>query len=175
MSISNPAQSRFQTAGWVLIAAAVIASLMLFSPRIEEVVARANPHGPDMALFAAQPVAIKAHMLAALCTVALGLFLLAAPKGRTLHRVAGWTWVVLMGVAALTSLFIVGLNGHSWSVIHILSAVTLVSLPLGVRAARRHDVNVHRKTMTGLFWGASIAAGVFTFLPGRLMWRLFFG
>ena len=29
--------------------------------------------------------------------------------------------------------------------------------------------------MTSLFWGASIVAGAFTFLPGRLMWRLFFG
>lgn len=173
--MSNPARPRFQNAGWVLIAAATVSSLMLFGPEITQAVARANPHGPDMALFAAQPAAIKAHMLAALCTVGLGLFLLAAPKGRTLHRVAGWTWVVLMGVAALTSLFIVGLNGNSWSVIHILSAVTLVTLPLGVRAARRHDVGAHRRTMTSLFWGASIAAGVFTFLPGRLMWRLFFG
>ena len=29
--------------------------------------------------------------------------------------------------------------------------------------------------MTSLYWGASIVAGLFTFVPGRLMWQLFFG
>jgi uncharacterized membrane protein len=33
----------------------------------------------------------------------------------------------------------------------------------------------HRHTMTGLFLFGRIVAGAFTFLPGRLMWRLFFG
>jgi uncharacterized membrane protein len=29
--------------------------------------------------------------------------------------------------------------------------------------------------MAGLFLGGLIIAGVLTFIPGRLMWRLFFG
>ncbi len=29
--------------------------------------------------------------------------------------------------------------------------------------------------MTGLYFGALVIAGLLTFLPGRLMWRVFFG
>lgn len=51
----------------------------------------------------------------------------------------------------------------------------LTQAQLAVHAARRHRVSVHRKTVTGIFVGGSLAAGAFTFLPGQLMWRLVFG
>ena len=44
-----------------------------------------------------------------------------------------------------------------------------------VYAARRHRVAAHRRAMTGMFVGGLIVAGAFTFLPGRLMWAIFFG
>jgi uncharacterized membrane protein len=156
-----------RNAGRVLIAAAAVATTALLGPQILSTV--------DVALFAAQPLVVQLHILAALGTVALGGLIFSMRKGRTFHRTAGWIWVVLMATTAVSSLFIVGLNGDFWSVIHLLSGWVLIILPIGVWAARKHRVDVHRKTMTGIFVGGSLVAGAFTFLPGRLMWQLVFG
>jgi len=36
-------------------------------------------------------------------------------------------------------------------------------------------VQSHRKAMTSIFLGALVVAGAFTFLPGRIMYKLVFG
>jgi uncharacterized membrane protein len=41
--------------------------------------------------------------------------------------------------------------------------------------ARRHVVIGHKLTMLGLFAGALVIAGIFTFAPGRIMHRVMFG
>lgn len=164
-----------RAAGWLLTGAAALATAVLFGPRMLQIATGATPHGPDLPLFLAQPTVLQIHILAAIASVTVGAVILWARKGRTFHRTMGWIWAGLMGATAATSLFIVGLNGNIWSLIHLLSGWTLVSLPIAVWAARRHNVNLHRRTMTGVFWGASIVAGGFAFLPGRLMWRLFMG
>lgn len=156
-----------RNAGRVLVAAAAVATTALLGPRILSTA--------DVALFAAQPVVLQLHILAALGTVALGGLIFSMRKGRTFHRTAGWIWVALMATTAVSSLFIVGLNGDVWSLIHLLSGWVLITLPIGVWAARKHRVDVHRRTMTGIFVGGSLVAGAFTFLPGRLMWQLVFG
>jgi uncharacterized membrane protein len=51
---------------------------------------------------------------------------------------------------------------------------TLLILPIGVIAARRHMVVAHRKTMMGLFYGGFAINLIIAFLPGRLLWNLFF-
>lgn len=164
-----------RAAGTVLTIAAGLTAAVLFGPQLMRAVLHATPHGPDMPLLMAQPAVIKVHMLAAVAGVGLGATILSLRKGNTLHRTLGWTWTLFMAATAASSLFIVGLNGDHWSLIHLLSGWTLIILPFAVRAARKHDVMNHKRAMTGLFWGASIVAGAFTFLPGRLMWRLFFG
>ena len=164
-----------RNAGWLLIAAALVASVALFGRQMLRIVLHATPHGLDVPLLLAQPMVLKVHMLAAITSVGVGAIILWARKGRTFHRTLGWIWAGLMAVTAGASLFIVGLNGDAWSLIHLLSGWTLVSLPIAVWAARKHNVTLHRRTMTGVFWGASIVAGAFTFLPGRLMWTLFMG
>ena len=62
-----------------------------------------------------------------------------------------------------------------FSPIHLLSIFTLAMLPLAVAHARRHAVERHRRAMMGLFLGALVIAGVFTFLPGRIMHAVVFG
>jgi uncharacterized membrane protein len=106
----------------------------------------------------------------------LGAVQLAAPKGTIPHRLFGWLWAGLMLAVIISSFFIheIRLWGI-WSPIHLLSVFTLVMLPLAVLAARRHDVRRHQRTMTGLFAGALVVAGIFTFLPGRIMHSLVFG
>ncbi len=130
---------------------------------------------PDFSLILKQPLVIQIHLLAAVAGFGLGVVLLNSRKGRTFHRIAGWVWVVFMMTVALSSLFIVGLNGNYWSFIHIFSGMTLVMAPLGVLAARKHNVKAHRQRMTSLFYGAVVVAGAFTFLPGRIMYQVFFG
>jgi uncharacterized membrane protein len=81
-----------------------------------------------------------------------------------------------MAAVAVSSLWIhqIRLFGP-WSPIHLLSIFTLVMLPLGVWRAHRHDVNAHRWTMIGIFTGALVIAGLFTFVPGRIMHTVLFG
>jgi uncharacterized membrane protein len=164
-----------RAAGWLLIGAALLVVLLLFGRQMLWLVLHARPHGLDVPLFLAQPTVLQAHVIAAVASVGVGAVILRARKGRTFHRTLGWIWASLMAVTAGTSLFIVGLNGDYWSPIHLLSGWTLALLPVAVWAARRHNVNLHRRTMTGVFWGASIVAGGFALLPGRLMWTLFMG
>jgi uncharacterized membrane protein len=114
--------------------------------------------------------------LTAIAAFAVGAIQLSAPKGTILHRLVGWLWAVLMLTVAISSLFIheIRLWGP-WSPIHLLSILVLVTLPLAVLHARRHDVGQHRRAMLMLFTGALVIAGVFTFLPGRIMHSAAFG
>jgi uncharacterized membrane protein len=126
-------------------------------------------------LLAAPPV-IQIHAFAALGAFALGALQLAAPKGTIPHRAIGWIWAVLMLAVVLSSFFIhtIRLWGP-FSPIHLLSIFTLAMLPLAVWRARQHDVRKHRRAMMSLFVGALVIAGIFTFLPGRIMHAVVFG
>ncbi len=126
-------------------------------------------------LLGAEPV-IQIHAFAAMAAFALGIVQLAAPKGTLPHRTIGWIWVSLMALIALSSFFIheIKLIGP-FSPIHLLAIFTLVMLPLAVARAHRHEVQKHRKTMLGLFFGALVIAGAFTFVPGRIMHAVVLG
>ncbi len=132
-------------------------------------------HAPRLELLAQQPIKVQIHVAAALLAFSLGLVLFAAPKGTLPHRTLGWIWVTFMATVAGSSLFMTGLNGDHYSWIHLLSGYTLITLPLGVFAARRHRVVHHQRTMTAMFLGGMVIAGAFTFIPGRLMWRVLMG
>ena len=124
----------------------------------------------------AAPVAIQVHTFAAFGAFALGAVQLAAPKGTIPHRLFGWSWAGLMLTVVVSSFFIheIRLWGP-WSPIHLLSVFTLLMLPLAVWLARRHQVERHRRAMSGLFFGALVIAGLFTLLPGRIMHAVVFG
>jgi uncharacterized membrane protein len=152
-----------------------VAALWPLYPNLAANLGQARLHAPDLALWNAQPLVIKAHVAAAVAAVALGGVMMVSRKGAKVHRAMGWTWSALMAAAAGASLFITGLNGDRWSFIHLLSGWTLFALPMALIAARRHNVALHRRTMMGLFYIGLLVTGAFTFLPGRIMWRLFFG
>jgi len=123
-------------------------------------------------LLNASPV-IQAHAFAAMSALVLGIVQLSAPKGTLPHRTIGWIWVVLMATIAISSFWIhsIRLVGP-FSPIHLISIFVLVMLPLAVYAAHRHDVEHHRKRMIGLFVGGLVVAGIFTFVPGRIMYAV---
>jgi uncharacterized membrane protein len=115
------------------------------------------------------------HALAAITAFAIGVVQLTAPKGTAPHRLIGWSWVMLMLTVAVSSLFIHQIRMWGpWSPIHLLSILVLVTLPLAVMHARRHDIAQHRIAMLMLFTGALVIAGGFTFLPGRIMHAVVF-
>ena len=121
-------------------------------------------------------LAVQVHAFAAMAAFVLGAVQLTAPKGTIPHRLIGWTWVALMFVVSISAFFIheIRLWG-AWSPIHLLAIFTLVMLPLAVRHARRHAVEQHRWAMISIFLGALVIAGLFTFMPGRIMHAVVFG
>lgn len=115
---------------------------------------------------------IQLHVTGAVTAFLLGIVILIQRKGSRLHRKLGWVWVVAMAAAALSSAFIRSRGDFSW--IHAFTGVSLIALPMGVAAARMHFARTHARFMTGIFLGGAFTAGLFTFLPGRLMWDVLF-
>jgi len=129
----------------------------------------------DVTPFITSGLALKVHVVSAVSTFIIGAVLLSGlPKGTKIHKRLGWTWSAFMASTAISSFFLVGLNGGHFSWIHGLSAWTIIVLPFALLAARRHNVKSHAKHMRGMFLGGMIIAGLFTFLPGRMMWHMFF-
>jgi uncharacterized membrane protein len=120
--------------------------------------------------------AIQLHAFAAMTAFVLGVVQLSAPKGTLPHRTVGWIWVAVMLAVSISAFWIHQLRlWGPWSPIHLLAIFTLVMLPLGVWYAHRHAVERHRWTMIGIFVGALVVAGIFTFVPGRIMYQVAFG
>ncbi len=136
---------------------------------------RGHLHAPNLGLLAAAPIQIQVHVSAVTVALAIGIVLMLGLKGNTVHRTLGWTWVVAMAAAAVSSLFIHRAGAGGFSFLHLFAGWTLIALPMGVFAARKHNVRLHGRTMTGLFVGGLLIAGAFAFLPGRLMWQVVFG
>lgn len=119
---------------------------------------------------------VTAHAFAAVTALVLGASQLLLAKGGIQHRTIGYAWVSLMAFVALSSFWVHDLRQVGpFSFIHALSVATLISLYFGIRAARRGNISVHKKTMRWLFFAALIGAGVFTLLPGRDMHSVVFG
>lgn len=165
--------TRVPTWGWILAAALVIYAI------VSSLILSAYPEASVQVRLTFEPLLnatlpIQVHVVSALSAFFIGLGILLAPKGVRIHRTLGWLWVVAMAITGLSSFFITGIFENAYSPIHALSAWTLIGLPFGIAAARRRKIKAHRQQMTGLFLGAMVVAGLFTFLPGRLMWQLFF-
>lgn len=126
-------------------------------------------------LLTASP-AIRIHAFAAVLAFGLGGMVLFRRKGDRLHRLGGRIWAGLMLAVCLSSFFIhtIRMVGP-WSPIHLLSLSTLYALWRGVTMARLRRIADHRRTMQLTYAGALVAAGFFTFMPGRIMNAVFFG
>jgi uncharacterized membrane protein len=124
----------------------------------------------------AASLAIKLHAFAAMGAFTLGVVQLSAPKGTLPHRTIGWIWVALMLAVSVSAFWIHSIRlWGPWSPIHLLAIFTLVMVPIAVLHARRHRAAVHGWSMIGIFFGALVIAGAFTFVPGRIMHAVAFG
>lgn len=121
------------------------------------------------------PPVVQLHVAAALLSVVLGPVAIFRRSRDIVHRMAGRVWVAAMLVTAGSSFWIsedpmIG----PFSVIHILSVITLLGLVSAIRVIRVGDVAKHGATMRALYAQALMLAGAFTFFPGRRMSEAFF-
>jgi uncharacterized membrane protein len=129
-------------------------------------------------LYAQHPL-VFFHMLCAVGALGLGAWQLArTPRGDDNHRIMGWAWVLLMAGTAVTSAFIREYhmpNIWGFGPIHLFTLFVAINLPLAVYAAKKGNIQRHRKAMRGLFIGGCVVAGMFTLMPtrflGNLLWH----
>jgi uncharacterized membrane protein len=129
----------------------------------------------NLAPLLATPPSVQLHVAAALLAMAVGVVIFLLPKGTGFHRALGWTWVSSMIVVAATSVVMIVDMKTGMNALHIFTAVTVVSLWAGLTGIRRGNVRQHAGSMIGLYVGGLIIAGVFAFIPGRVMWNVVFG
>lgn len=110
--------------------------------------------------------AVAIHLTGALLALAIGIVVLARRKGTASHKALGRSWGILMLVVAISSLWIPSFLHLSW--IHIFTAITLVSVPMGYLAIRNGNVSRHRGFMVGALIGL-IGAGAGALAPGRIV------
>jgi uncharacterized membrane protein len=180
MSDASPARRRRNRTAIAIWTFGGVVALILVPPFVASfpgLAARAGGHdlhAVNWALFAQQSLVLRIHVVAISLAVILGAVMMASVKGRRFHRIVGWTWAALVLISVLSAVGI-GLSNQRWNAIQLTVPFVLALLIAGLLAARRHDVTRHRGLMMWLYYSSILGAGAFTFLPGRLMWRLIFG
>ena len=125
------------------------------------------------------PFAVKLHLVTVVPAFLIGTWLIfVSRKGTPVHRTFGAVYLVLMTVTAITTLFVHQLMPGSpffgLSPVHLLVPLTLFAVISALWAVRRHDIAGHRRAMLILYVGGMLIAGGLTFLPGRILHRVFF-
>lgn len=115
------------------------------------------------------PWQVWPHLITILLALALTPMMLLRKRGDGLHRKLGMIWVVSMIATAALSFNLRVINDGQFSLIHLLSAFTLVMVPVLWWSARTHRVRIHRRAVRGLVTGALLGAGFFTFPFDRLL------
>jgi len=120
------------------------------------------------------PIAVQIHMICAVSSLMIGLYMLLGKKGTRHHKVVGWIWISLMLGAAISAVFIHQIR-MVWilSPIHIFVPITLIGLYEGVRHARAGRIRAHRASMRSMYWGALCIPFAFALMPERILAHMF--
>ncbi len=130
----------------------------------------------NLALIAEAPLAIKVHLATVLPAFAIGTWqIFLSRKGSPAHRALGFLYLSLMSVTAITTFFIRSIGAGNLSPVHLFIPLTLYGVFGALWNIRRGNIRGHRNAMLGLYWGGLLIAGTLTVLPGRLLYRVFFG
>lgn len=157
-SIATDRYERFLAVAAIALLAMVIAAL-----------ARGYPHWHQI------PTMVWAHLSTILIALALTPVMLLRRRGDRMHRRLGTVWVIAMILTALVSFAVRNANHGNFSFIHILSAWTLIQVPLIWWFARTHAVARHRRSVRAMVTGALLIAGFFTFPFNRMLGQFLFG
>jgi uncharacterized membrane protein len=116
------------------------------------------------------PFAVQIHVAAVLPSAVLGAYILLNRKGTPIHRLLGRIWMMLMAVTSLSSFFILGIDlVYGFGPIHLLSIFVLFNIWQAIASARARNIRLHKAAVKGMYFGGIVIAGLFTFIPGRLM------
>lgn len=115
------------------------------------------------------------HLATLAIALALTPVMMLRRRGDNRHRILGWIWAVCMFVTALISFDLRQINDGGLSPIHILSAFTVIGVPVLILSARRRDIRRHRGQARAFVIGALLVAGFFTFPFDRLLGSWLFG
>ncbi|HEX2590077.1 MAG TPA: DUF2306 domain-containing protein [Rhizomicrobium sp.] len=126
------------------------------------------------------PLAVRLHVATVVPAFLIGTWLIFfSRKGAPLHRLFGAIYLTLMGITAITTLWVHQLmpNGpfSGLSPIHLLVPLTLFGIYGALRGAALHDIALHKRAMLSVYIGGILIAGSLTFLPGRIMHAVAFG
>ena len=121
------------------------------------------------------PWQLWTHLGTLALVLAITPLMLWRKRGDDLHRLFGWIWAIAMLTTALVSFDIRWINDGGFSVIHLLSIMTVIGVPVLILSARRRDFGRHRGQVRGFVIGALLVAGFFTFPFDRLLGRWLFG
>jgi uncharacterized membrane protein len=131
----------------------------------------ATAHAPSVRVILGAPPLVILHLTAVVIALVLGAILLCVRKGVRLHRILGWSWVVAMLIAAVTSVFLRGIKTGAFSTggfsfFHVITAIVLLLLPLAVLAARKQYIRWHAAIMIYLLINVLLSAGLLAMYPG---------
>ncbi|WP_041860966.1 DUF2306 domain-containing protein [Candidatus Puniceispirillum marinum] len=122
------------------------------------------------------PMPIAPHAFMAFAAVAVGAEQMFTRKGTKRHRWLGYAWCGMLFFVAVSGFFIHTIKLWSlFSPIHFLSVLTIVALTRAIWCARTGRIHQHQRIMASLFWLALVVTGLFTFLPGRIMFAVVSG
>lgn len=120
------------------------------------------------------PMNLWGHLATMIVALALTPVMLLRRRGDRPHRLLGRIWIAAMILTALISFTIRDAEDGSFSFIHILSAWTLIQVPLIWWTAHNHRVERHRLAVRGMVFGALLIAGFFTFPFNRMLGQFLF-
>lgn len=112
------------------------------------------------------PPLVWLHIATICLALALTPVMLLRGRGDRRHRQLGYLWLGAMVATALASY---GIRSGGFSLIHILSTITLLGCWRALVTARRHDWRNHRRTLRAIVGGALLLAGFFTFQFDRIL------
>jgi uncharacterized membrane protein len=105
----------------------------------------------------------------------LGFYLIVVSgKGGVLHKKIGYVYMVLIFFSSIVSLFLKAyvLNHFGW--IHLLSILTIWTVPRSLIAVKKGNITRHKRSMKLLYWTGLLLAGLFTLMPGRYLHDIIF-
>lgn len=120
-------------------------------------------------------LAVQIHLVTALAALGFGTAMWLRAKGTRSHKMMGRLFIGMMVATAISAYFIRSLNDGSFSLVHIFVPITLIGSYQVVSSIRRGDIKRHKLHVRNLFFAALLIPGAFALMPGRMMWRIFFG